>query len=734
MRTAVTPFSRDYGRQFGIRQEEKSIQNTLQVKEIKVNSRKGQNPVPFISAAPAFERSCQYSQMPHKLRGRRKRQKPYITTEAEIQKQSCSNFSQDNEPMGSYGPDILSEMEQEHNRGSLPSFSSTPRVQSCAQPREFRHSNATDDSARTNQSLSGLGNTGLQKFELKTQDPKIADSMHSIHSTHGFGPIRQFRKTKTHHEPLIYASVHGRRSHSVSKSRASGSQARFHENARRHSDPSQVYREVPSLRSEYSTVSGQHFNQSSLSDKLFPNELDDYIGRIAAMNHLSGTTDLPTAHEHIESSPRHIEDNSMFEFPVLYNHWKDISQMGDRVRALRFKLQNKRRELRILQREKSLADDAYFKQVQMREFHMPFPRAWWSEKTIEELLNDSQKARDEYGPIEDEYIQMENDLDSQEWELSQQEKQFYSQLQDPSRVFRMPIEPRDAAELQDEPEHFEQHPLVDAYLMKLGELDILHDYYDDILDEKLDLEEQLAVRKRFSMTLMPENQQWLDGSQSRLDDLASKIQVAETEERELRQQCFSLGLIDETGKPMEPLKQERHSISTDAAPETLENPRECVQILSLLPPEPSDMEIGIKALDCDHNYSARNERFDRWSLEKLQVSLLEINIYANCFENYANLTDLSKLKKVVHDGDFVTAWFSDGFTDSAPRSEDFTSIQSISQHIPRTNPSHCKVSPSDFVFPKGSSHSGSDLSNNADGGMVACVVPLSDIVSTEIAG
>ncbi|KAF7863098.1 hypothetical protein EAF04_007181 [Stromatinia cepivora] len=714
MRTAVTPFSRDYGRQFGIRQEEKSIQNTLQVKEIKVNSRRGQNPDPFISAAPAFGRSCQYSQMPHKLGGRRKRQKPYITTEAEIQKQSCSNSSQDNEPMGSYGPDILSEMKQEHNRGSLPSPSSTPRVQNCAQPRGFQHSDATDDSARTNQSLNWLDNTCLQKFELKIQDPKMPDSMHSLHSTHGSQPNRQFRKTKTHHEPLVYASVHGR-PHSVSKSRASSSQVRFHENARRHSDPSQVYRKVPSLRSEYSTVSGQPFNQSSLSNKLFPNEPYDYTGRIAAMNHLSGTADLPTAHEHIESSPRHIEDNSsMFEFSVLYNHWKEISQMGDRVRALRFKLQNKRRELRILQREKSLADDAYFKQVKMREFHMPFPRAWWSEKTIAELLNDSQKARDEYGPIEDEYIQMENDLDSQEWELSQQEKQFYSQLQDPSRVFRMPIEPRDASELQDEPKHFEQHPLVDAYLMKLGELDILHDYYDDILDDKLDLEEQLAVRKRFNMTLMPENQQWLDSSQSRLDDLASKIQVAETEERELRQQCLSLGLIDENGKPTEPSIQEQHGLSTGAAPKTLEDPREFVQTLPLLPPEPSDMEIGIKALDSDHNYSARNERFDRWSLEKLQVSLVEINIYANCFENYDDLTDLSKLKGVVHDDDFVTAWFADGFTNSAPRSGDFTSIHSISQYIPRANSSSGKVSPSDIVLSKSSSHSGSDHSNTVE--------------------
>ncbi|APA05265.1 hypothetical protein sscle_01g000350 [Sclerotinia sclerotiorum 1980 UF-70] len=717
MRTVVKTFSRDSGRQFGIRQEEKSShdQNTLQVKEFKVHYRKSQKPEPLISATPAFQRRWKYSQPPHILRARRKRQKPFITTEAEIKRRSCSDSDQDGESRGLYGPSILFAMKKERNRGSLPSSSSTPRVQSCAELQESQHSEATDNLVCTNQSLSGLRNNNFKIFEFKSPDPKIPPvTMHDIAGTDDSRPIRQFSKIATHHGPFVPASAHIR-SQSVPKSTASKSQVRFYENARRFSDPSHVYGKVLSLGSETSTVSSQPVNQSSSSDKLFPEEPHNYAGSADEMSHLSVRTDLPTADKHVEPSPRHIEDNSsMFEFSILYNQWTQISQMRNQVQALRFKLQIKRRELRILQRERSLAEDAYFKQVQMRELNMPFPRAWWSEKSIAELLNDSQKARNEYGSMEDEYIQIENDLDSQEWELSQQENYFYSQLQDPSRFFRRPIEFEYAAKSQEEPEHFEPHPLVDSYLLKLGGLENLRESFDEILDEKLDLEEQLAVRKRFNMTLMPEDQQWLDSSQSQLDDLASKIQVAETEERELRQQCFSLGLIDENGEPIEPSKHGQHSLSTDTDPETLENPRESVQILSLLPPGPSDMEIGIKALDFDHNYSSRNERFDRWSLEKLQVSLLEINIYANCFENFDDLTDLSKLKERVHDDDFVTAWFSDGFTDSAPRSKGFTSIHSTPQHIPRADLSS-KVSPSDFVFSKGSPHSESDHSDTAEG-------------------
>ncbi|CAD6447442.1 d4019a24-49b8-40ca-8871-78fed547cfd5-CDS [Sclerotinia trifoliorum] len=705
MRTVVKPLSWDHGRQFGIRREEKSSydQNTLQVKEFKINYRRSQKPGPFISMDPTFQRRCQYSQPPHKLRARRKRQKPYITTEADIEKRSCSDSDQDGESRGLYGPSISFAIKKERNRGSLPSSSSTPRVQSCAEPQESQHSEATDNLVRTNQSLSGLGNNNFQTFEFKSQDPKISPvTMHGIACMDDSRPIRQLRKTATHQGPLVHASAHIR-PHSVPKS------------TRRFSDPSHVYGKVLSLGSEISPVSSQPVNQSSLSDKFSPGEPHDYASSADEMSHLSRRADVPTAHKNVESSPRHIEDNSsMFEFSILYNQWRYISRIRTHVQTLRFKLQIKRRELRILQREKSLAEDAYFKQVQMRELNMPFPRAWWSEKTIAELLNDSQKARNEYGSLEDEYIQIEDDLDSQEWELSQQENHFYSQLLDPSRFFRGPINSEYAAKSQDEPEHFEPHPLVDAYLLKLGGLDNLRESFDETLDEKLDLEEQLAVRKRFNMTLMPEDQQWLDSSQSQLDDLASKIQVAETEERELRQQCLSLGLIDENCNPIEPSKHERHSLSTDTAPETLENPRESVQILSLLPPEPSDMEIGIKALDFGHNYSSRNERFDRWSLEKLQVSLLEINIYANCFENYDDLTDLSKLKETVHDDDFVTAWFADGFTDSASRSTGFTSIHSTPQHIPCAN-LDSKVSPYDSVF-SNAPHSESDHSNIAEGG------------------
>lgn len=713
----------NHRRDCGIRQEQKSIQNTLHIKEIKRRPQQLQKPDSGLSLASALERPCQYSPKDSKPKRRRAKQKPYITTKAEIQKHKCSDIDHNNESMSCHEPKTILAMKEEREcrSRSLSTSSSTPRVSTCIEPREFPHLDATDDSARTNEQPNERGKSCIshQTSELKLEDSPLPCSTNSISGTDASKPIRYSREVITHQEPCVNVGIYNI-SPSVPTS-PNTRQIQSHEHSRRYSDPNHVYQKVPSLKLDVPTVAGQPVDESTLCNTLglsSPLGPDKAPSRHTVMENLPTATDVSNAHEYDEPSHRHVPDtSSAFELSILYGQWQRISQMRSGVISFRYKLGTMRRKLRALGEEKSLADDAYFKQVKMRELHMPFPQSWWPQKTLEELLGDCQKVRDEYSSLEDEYNHFENDLDSQEYGLSRQEEYFYSQLLDPSRFFPASIEAGNVAVLQ-EPEKYETqvfHPLVEEYLTNLGHLDNFRELYDDILEEKLDLEDRLASRKRFDMSLMPEDQEWLDGSQSQLDDLVSKIKAAEIKEKELREPCLSMGLIDENGDPIEPPKRPQIGPSLSTAPKTLENPREYVQPPLTLPPDPNNWESIIEILDSDDNKLARNERFDCWALEKLQFSLHETTIYANCFDNYDDLTDISKLKKEVCQEDFIDSWFADGFTNDAPKTTCFTATHSTSQHIPHTNSSCSKVCPSDLLFSKSSSHSVPEHLDSAEG-------------------
>ncbi|TGO22962.1 hypothetical protein BPAE_0149g00250 [Botrytis paeoniae] len=688
MRAAANGSNRNTKRSFGIRQEQINIQNTLQVKEITRNPRRTQRPDNFPSVGLASCTSCTYSPMPYKSKGRRKKQKPCITTKATT-KQDCRHTVHDQELMRYREAKVAVTVGQEKDRGSISNSSSTPRVLIYNEPRENHRSLSKDDIAPANRQFNDMYNDYIphRTSELRHEDPPLPDILHEVNSTDGSGPIRQHCEIVKHPEQAIGGGFCNR-SPSAPALPSSRSQLQLHENGGQHSDPNHVHCKVLSTKSEPSTIHKQKSKQAAACDDSSLSESNKILSRYAKMNDSVTTVESPSAQKHLKSSPpRHVQDaSSILEASILYDQWQNISRMRSHVASLRFSLQHKRHGLRMLQNEKSLADEAYFKHVKMRELHMPFPSKWWSEKTIEELLCNCQKSRDKYGSLEDEYNYLERDLDLQEYELSRHEEHFYSQLRDPSHYFpastehvRFPgwIEGSEYLEPQ-KPQ--ELHPLVDTYFSKLGKLDNFRELYDDILDEKLSLEEKVDLRKRFDMEpLTTENQEWLDSSQAQLDDLISKIKIAEEEEKELYQKCFSLGLIDEAGEPVESSKQDQSSPSLDLTLKPLEIPNQYSQFSPSFPSESSDLGNVIKELDSENNRLKRNEQFDRWSLEKLQISLHEVNIYSHCFKSYDESQDLSKLKEKICDKDFTTAWFEDGFTDRDTKSYVLTATNSTSQ-------------------------------------------------------
>ncbi|KAF7901327.1 hypothetical protein EAF00_003548 [Botryotinia globosa] len=688
MRAAANSSNRYTKRSCGIRQERINIQNTLIVKEITRNPQRPQKPDKLLSLALASCTSCTNSSMAHEGKGHRKKPKPYITTKA-TPRQDCLNTVHDQELMRCRETKVLVTVGQEKDCGSISSSSSTPRCLIYNEPRDNHCPISKEGIAPTNFHFNGINNEYIPhgSSELRHEDPPLPDILHEFNSTDGSGPIRQHREIVKHLRQAIGDSFCNR-SPSVPTLPSSRSQLQLHENGGQHSRPNHVHCKFLSTKSEPSTIYRQRSKEAAACDVLSLSESTKTLSRYAEMNGSVTTVDSPNAQKHLQlSPPRHNQDtSSLFEASILYDQWQNISRMRSHIASLRFSLQHKRHGLRMLQNEKSLADEAYFKKIKMREFQMPFPSEWWSEKTTEELLCDCQKAREKYGSLEDEYNYLERDLDLQEYELSRREEHFYSQLKDPSRFLPASSDHMRYPEWMEGSEHLEPqkpqklHPLVDAYLSKLGELDNFRELYDDILDEKLSLEEKVDLRKRFDMEpLTFENQEWLDSSQAQLDDLISKIQIAEEEEKELHQKCLSLGLIDEAGEPVESSRQEQFSPSLDLTLKPLEIPNQYSQLSPSFPSEPRKLESSIKTLDSENNLLTRNERFDRWSLEKLQISLHEVNIYTHCLETYDESQDLSKLKEKFCEEDFTTAWFEDGFTDRATKSNVLTVTNSTSQ-------------------------------------------------------
>jgi len=101
---------------------------------------------------------------------------------------------------------------------------------------------------------------------------------------------------------------------------------------------------------------------------------------------------------------------------------------------LRARIHSQRNELRHAQHAISAADDRYIQCVRKREFgglnvFSESEESETSSKTITELYDKCQRARDEYGPLEGEFNLLEDQLGREEFELDQMEV-FYLSLDD----------------------------------------------------------------------------------------------------------------------------------------------------------------------------------------------------------------------------------------------------------------------------------------------------------------
>lgn len=373
-------------------------------------------------------------------------------------------------------------------------------------------------------------------------------------------------------------------------------------------------------------------------------------------------------------------------------NWQYIQRLRDECWTLRSKIHEIRGILRIKQNAKSTADDALFRRMVLRYNHLslkdlgiPIEK---ETKTLEELMQDCQIARDAYGPVEDECNELEDSLNSQELKLSRLEARFQDlpqERQDPPNLGYFVSEPPSPAS-GDEFEDSQYHPLVSEYLSKMGDLDILRERLDELLEERETLIHQKALRYRVDRLLDPEDQEWLDQSEDEQEKLLLDIRRTEHELEELRQDCLSKSLIDQDGEPTSFRIQEQSSFHDEGV--SLQSPfhaeeetnpfiyeSEYLKYPGLLP-QPGRKHDEIRRPEPIHDESDIARNINHWLLQILRISPLEVNLLASTYQAVAGPTPEQWESNVL------SMWYNDSTMRTFKNSQLYTSTLSAESHYP----------------------------------------------------
>jgi len=374
----------------------------------------------------------------------------------------------------------------------------------------------------------------------------------------------------------------------------------------------------------------------------------------------------PPSNSDMGSESRRVRPGSASEL-----EWGRIQKLRVDNWSLRSQIHEMRSNLREKQRAKSEADDILFRRMTVEGLgvlhgHGNLPST--GQKTLKELMADCQAARDAYGPLEDDCNKLEDQLSGQEFELYRLEEHFYSQPQEPivtqeeSPVTPAPFDDYEpfSSSVDEEFEELEYHPQVLKYLSRLGDLDLQRERLVDLIDEKRSLEEEREKRLRFGLTLDPEDQGWLENAQTSEDELTEKIRMLEKDLEAMKQECLSLGLVDEYGEPTSFQSQEQGSFNGEEDMNPQDQKSEYVKYPLLLPhPGVKQWEFEGYEPKPDEKSDPTTSRINEWMLQQLRMSALDVNLLARTFQAiFGEIDD----EWQIH---VLTVWYNDGTMKSA---------------------------------------------------------------------
>jgi hypothetical protein len=358
--------------------------------------------------------------------------------------------------------------------------------------------------------------------------------------------------------------------------------------------------------------------------------------------------------------------------------WARVKKLRTDIWGLRSKMHELRRELKEKQQAKSVADNKYFQYMRLRELGMaPVHQDISEQKMMEELFQDCEKARDEYGPLEDDCTLLENHIGSQELELQRLEEKFYD------RPFEPPVSQTEGLDStqqspavslysgSDVSQDF--HPLVEKYLSRVGDVEILKERLDEHLEERYILAEEKELRQKLGHDLAEPAQKWLDNYSNTETLLMNQLEEAELEVANLRQNCFSRGLVDEEGNPTDLESQEQRYFANDVSTEKERS--EYVKYPLLIPRPGSRVQLKDPAPDSEEFPDDSSNLVSQWLLQQLRSSPLDVNLLARISESLFGNINREKWQSEV-----VKYWYKDSTKKGEPQHPITSSLIMSSNH------------------------------------------------------
>ncbi|KAL2064647.1 hypothetical protein VTL71DRAFT_3785 [Oculimacula yallundae] len=370
--------------------------------------------------------------------------------------------------------------------------------------------------------------------------------------------------------------------------------------------------------------------------------------------------------------------------------WRNIKEVRAEIWGQRSKARELRGSLREKQDKKAVADDRYIQFVRLRGHGIRFSEGSHldEQSEIQILFNSCVAAREEYGPLEDRLNMLESNLSINEFELDRLETTFYDQSQRPRPPPEMTFEIKSSSSSSSSSTTSESEseegqafiPLVADYLSKLGDMDILQERLDELLEERENLEEEREKRARVAELLEERDDQEAEGKKGarmklRLSDededwLArysvvetGMIEEYETAKREmeiLRKRCVEQNLVDEiTGDPIDFEHRERRAFAEELKDNGESVASEYVRFPKLIP------QPGIKLVNSIPESLIKEDaeptiassvRVNSWILDQLRTSAMEVGLLARTFESKHGAIK----KSDKWQSDVLKLWYRDG--------------------------------------------------------------------------
>lgn len=323
---------------------------------------------------------------------------------------------------------------------------------------------------------------------------------------------------------------------------------------------------------------------------------------------------------------------------------KLLSKLRRRVQLLRLQVQGQRLLVDSKREAQSDADEQYIKMIRTHHaLNEPGQMSPSNVVALENLWRLCQAARDEYGPAADSLVSMEYRLEVEEARLERTEERIYDRFdvsQSASHLTSLPMDldldlsedggsspGEDHDESSDKSTQASQPTSnvgYNDYLWRLGNLDLLQERHQGLINEKMMLEEEQAKRQRLGVDLDEEDLEFLAHFEENIVPVKKELEEVSEDVKRLKRLCIEKGLMTADGKPTQLSALDEVSTLESGEESQSELPAE----QSKLPQHQVPSGNNEAGFSVSPSHGGFGPFINLWLLHKLRSSAMEILLLA----------------------------------------------------------------------------------------------------------